>query len=99
MAHLRPFLNGTTVFSSISPDAELNLKNELSNCFKYIGIPFAELYKMPTKDRKFYIKRYNDYVDGINAQYEHNGKNTYNGDISAYTEVEQKKNKNLMKRE
>lgn len=86
------------MFSSISPDAELNLKNELFNCFKYIGIPFAELYKMPTKDRKFYIKRYNDYVDGINAQYEHNGKNTYNGDISAYTEVEQQKNKNLMKR-
>ena len=53
---------------------------------------------MPTKDRKFYIKRYNDYVDGINAQYENNGKSTYNGDISAYTDIEQKNIQNVMRR-
>jgi hypothetical protein len=79
------------MFSSISPDAEVNLKNELFNCFKYIGIPFNELYKMPTRDRKFYIKRYNDYVDNMNSQYEGN-QTTYNGDISAYTDIEQKNN-------
>jgi hypothetical protein len=27
-------------------------------CFKFIGIPFSELYKMPVRDRKFYIKEF-----------------------------------------
>ena len=64
MAHLRPFLTGTILFSSISPNYERNLKEELFGCFKYIGIPFDILDKMPTRDRKFYIAKHN----GVNEE-------------------------------
>ena len=47
------------MFSSISPDYEKNLKDELYGCFKYIGIPFDILNKMPIRDRKFYIAKHN----------------------------------------
>lgn len=87
MARSRPFLSGTILFSSISPNYEANLKNELFGCFKYIGIPFSELYRMPTKDRKFYIRRHND---GIEAAMERkNDGNRYGGDITHFTDLEQ----------
>ena len=63
MAHLRPFLNGTMLFSSISPNYERNLKDELFGCFKYIGIPFDILDRMPTRDRKFYIAKHNGIME------------------------------------
>ena len=63
MAHLRPFLNGTILFSSISPDYEANLKEELFSCFKYIGIPFDVLDKMPIRDRKYYIAKHNGAIE------------------------------------
>lgn len=58
----RPFLNGTMMFSSISPEFERNLKEELYGCFAYVGIPFDILDRMPTKDRKFYISKHNEKV-------------------------------------
>lgn len=63
MAHLRHFLTGTILFSSISPNYEENLKNELYCCFKYIGIPFDILDRMPIRDRKYYISRHNAEVE------------------------------------
>ena len=51
------------MFSSISPDYEKNLKDELYGCFKYIGIPFDILNKMPIRDRKFYISKHNGIVE------------------------------------
>jgi len=51
------------MFSSISPDYERNLKDELYGCFKYIGIPFDILNKMPIRDRKFYIAKHNGIVE------------------------------------
>ena len=51
------------MFSSISPDYERNLKDELYGCFKYIGIPFDILNKMPIRDRKFYIAKHNGSVE------------------------------------
>lgn len=51
------------MFSSISSDYEKNLKDELYGCFKYIGIPFDILNKMPIRDRKFYIAKHNGIVD------------------------------------
>jgi len=51
VAHLRPFLNGTILFSSISPDYERLLKEELFGCFKYIKIPLEALERMPVRDR------------------------------------------------
>ena len=51
------------MFSSISHDYERNLKDELYGCFKYIGIPFDILNKMPIRDRKFYIAKHNGIVE------------------------------------
>jgi hypothetical protein len=51
------------LFSSISPNYERNLKDELFGCFKYIGIPFDILDRMPTRDRKFYIAKHNGIME------------------------------------
>jgi len=48
------------MFSGISPDFQKTLKEELFGCFKYIHIPYSELMAMPTRDRKFYIRRHNE---------------------------------------
>jgi len=74
VAQLTPFLIGKTLFSSISPDAEVNLKEELFACFKYIGIPIEELNKMPVRDRKFYIVKHNEYTEKQNKEYEKHSK-------------------------
>lgn len=96
MAHLKPFLNGTILFSSISPNYERNLKEELYGCFKYIGIPFDILDKMPTRDRKFYIAKHNGIVEAENA--EHNG-NSINGEmLDAYTDLYQQNEMNARNR-
>lgn len=85
------------LFSSISPDYERNLKEELWGCFKNVGIPFEELWKMPTRDRKYYIQMHNKYVQEENDRIEgKNNDNSFNGDISAYTDLEQKNNMNRM---
>ena len=65
MAHLRHFLSGTILFSSISPNFERNLKDELYGCFKYIGIPFDVLDRMPVRDRKFYIAKHNGITEEV----------------------------------
>ncbi len=65
------------MFSSISSDYEKNLKDELYGCFKYIGIPFDILNKMPVRDRKFYISKHNGIVED-----EKNKENNNNSKIS-----------------
>lgn len=65
------------MFSSISSDYEKNLKDELYGCFKYIGIPFDILNKMPVRDRKFYIAKHNGIVED-----EKNKENNNNSRIS-----------------
>ena len=45
MALSRPFLNGTILFSLISPEHERGLKEELFGCFKYIKIPFDKVLR------------------------------------------------------
>lgn len=58
------------MFSSISPEYENNLKEELFGCFKYIGIPFDVLNTMAIRDRKYYINQHNKKVAEENAEYE-----------------------------
>ena len=102
MAHLRPFLNGTILFSSISPEYERLLKDELFGCFKHIKIPFDELLKMPTRDRKFYIMKHNNFVDDERAQYEemqNGGGQTKTEAIDAYTFMDQQNLKNAENRQ
>ena len=92
------FLSGTIMFSSVSPDYEANLKEELFGCFKYVGIPFDVLDRMPTRDRKYYIMRHNKAVEEENARMKHemgDNSNTNNVDIDAYTKLEQSNIKNL----
>lgn len=48
------------MFSGISPNFAQTLREELFGCFKYIHIPYSELMTMPTKDRKYYIRRHNE---------------------------------------
>lgn len=97
MALLKPFLNGTILFSSISPDYEKNLKEELYGCFKYVGIPFDVLEKMPIRDRKYYIAKHNGIVDEENKK---NSKdNTVSGEmINKFTDMSQQSEINAKKR-
>lgn len=91
MALSQPFLRGTILFSSISPDYERNLKDELFACFKYIGIPFDVLETMPIRDRRFYIYKYNDYVRKQEEAYEgRQGSSTVSDDqINNYARMSQ----------
>ena len=57
-----PFLSGTKLFSSISPDYRVALHEEMWVCFKFIGIPFDTLYEMPVSERRYYIMKYNEYM-------------------------------------
>ena len=45
---------------------EQNLKEELFACHMYIKIPFDALDKMPIRDRKYYIHKYNEYMEARN---------------------------------
>ena len=89
MARSRPFLTGTILFSSISPTYEQNLKDELFACFKYVGIPFDMLNKMPIADRKYYIHKYNEYMEAKNAAMEGAVNSSSTTDISQFTDMSQ----------
>lgn len=54
------------MFSGISPEFVKALREELFGCFKYIHIPYSELMKMPTKDRKYYIRKHNEVTEKEN---------------------------------
>ena len=56
------------MFSGISPNFAQALKEELFGCFKYIHIPYSELMAMPTKDRKYYIRKHNEVTNEENAK-------------------------------
>lgn len=56
-------------------------------CFKYVGIPFDILDKMPVRDRKFYIAKHNGIVDEENKK---TSKNTVNGEmLNKFTDMSQ----------
>lgn len=101
MAHSRHFLNGTILFSLISPDYERLLKEELFGCFKYIKIPFSELNRMPIRDRKYYIMRHNESVEAENEEYrarQNGGNSSKTNAIDRYTDVDQSNLKNASRR-
>lgn len=81
------------LFSSISPDYEKNLKDELFACFKYIGIPFNILDKMPIRDRKYYIMRHNEVIE--NEKKRANNSKEISGEmINKFTDMSQMKERN-----
>lgn len=86
------------LFSSISPNYEKNLKDELFSCFKYVGIPFETLEKMPIRDRKIYIIKHNLATEKEKQELDrmsNGGGDVIDGSmIDSYTDVEQQKYKN-----
>ncbi len=51
-------------------------------------IPFDVLDKMPIRDRKYYIHKYNEYMEARNAAMEGND-STSTTDIGAFTNMSQ----------
>lgn len=86
-------MTGKILFSSISPDGEENLKEELFACFKYVGIPFEELYSMPVRDRRYFIIKHNEYSERERNEIEgkHKGEGSTTSMIDGYTDLEQSK--------
>jgi hypothetical protein len=54
----------------------------------YVKIPFDVLQNMPIMDRKYYIHKYNDYMEQRNAAMSGNGTKS-SSDISRYTSLSQ----------
>ena len=65
---------------------EKNLKDELFACHMYIKIPFDVLDRMPIRDRKYYIHKYNEYMTARENAMNHSSSTT---DISQYTNMSQ----------
>ena len=69
---------------------EQNLKDELFACHNYIKIPFDVLNNMPIRDRKYYIHKYNEYMEAKNAAMESGGKSSKSTtNISHFTSLSQ----------
>jgi hypothetical protein len=88
------------LFSSISPEYERLLKEELFGCFKHIKIPFDELLRMPVRDRKFYILKHNEAAEAERQEYENaqKGSSTRTEAIDAFTDIDQQNLRNASKR-
>ena len=67
---------------------EQNLKEELFACHMYVKIPFDVLDKMPIRDRKYYIHKYNEYMEARNAAMEGNNSSS-STNIGMYTNMSQ----------
>lgn len=65
---------------------EQNLKEELFACHMYVKIPFDALDKMPIRDRKFYIHKYNEYMEKRNEAMQGTTSTT---DIGQFTNMSQ----------
>jgi len=51
-------------------DYELALQEELWGCFRYIGISYDTLLKMPIQQRRFIIMKHNEEQEGITKERE-----------------------------
>ena len=68
---------------------EKNLKDELFACHMYVKIPYEALMKMPVSDRKYYIHKYNEYMEARNEAMNGEGEKSSSHDISRYTSMSQ----------
>lgn len=66
-----PFLTSTILFSLIYDNYEKDLKKELFLCHKNIGISMSEIYRMPIRDRKFYIMTHNKQIESEKEMLKH----------------------------
>jgi len=67
---------------------EKNLKDELFACHMYVKIPFDVLQNMPIMDRKYYIHKYNEYMEARNDAMNNSSSNS-TSNITAYTNMSQ----------
>lgn len=62
-AHSTPFLNSEMMFSLIYDNYERDLKKELWLCHKNMDLSMSEIEKMPIRDRKYFIREHNKFVE------------------------------------
>lgn len=89
------FLTGAILFSSASPEYEVNLMNEIFDCNKYLKIPIDTLWKMRVRDRRFMIARHNKDSSNENKEYGSHASST--NDIDRFTDltIQNIKNRNV----
>ena len=63
VALLPPFLSSEMMFSLIYDNYERDLKKELWLCHKNMDLSMSEIEKMPTRDRKYFIREHNKAVE------------------------------------
>lgn len=68
---------------------EQNLKDELFACHMYVKIPFDVLDKMPIRDRKYYIHKFNEYMEERNAAMQGDGGSSTSTNIGMFTNLSQ----------
>ena len=57
------------MFSGLSANLSFHLKEELFGCMKYMKMQYDQLLKMPTRDRKYFIKKHNEVTQEENSRY------------------------------
>lgn len=57
------------MFSGLSKELSIALQDEIFSCMRYIKIPYDSLMHMPTKDRRFFIKKHNKATEEENIRY------------------------------
>ena len=67
---------------------EQNLKDELFACHMFVKIPLDVLDRLPIRDRKYYIHKFNEYMEMRNSAIEGAGVSTTT-DIGAFTNMSQ----------
>lgn len=68
VAHLKHFLESTTLFSVMYDNYEKHLKEEIWCCHKNMGLSLNEIYNLPIQDRKMFIYLHNKEVEKLNEQ-------------------------------
>ena len=68
--------------------------DEIWGCFKYVGIPIETIYKMPTKNRKYFIQLHNGLMEKENFKRRKKNMSTNTG-INAFAKMEQDKINNI----
>ena len=73
------------MFSGLSKELSVALREEIFGCMKYIHFEYEDLMVMPTKDRKFFIKKHNEVINEENSK--HNTGTLSGADINAVADM------------
>lgn len=73
------------MFSGLSKELSVALREEIFGCMKYIHFKYEDLMVMPTKDRKFFIKKHNEVINEENLK--HNTGTLSGADINAVADM------------